>query len=727
MINKRIFGVLLLVGALALVMTLSGCGGGSGSSLGGIGGGGANHPIVGGTVQAYIGGAWVNISTTTTNGQVVNFDSSKLAGATYPLIFRIAPGTGYIQGYSSTIKYAGELKSVYASQPTNIYFSLLSTMVANLYDSVRTAYPTNAAALSYAIGRVKAVISAFGLAGFDPTTTNPYTSFDSAMVQAALWKGYGLTFTNPSDSSNIDNMVLGFTNQLKNSGTSPAAAVQSALPQVAAQIAAAGGAGNEATGLANFMNTVKADTDIASGIATSYASSSFGTTQAAVQTTLTSTTTDPAAQMAAQVGEFFISAFGGTVGAGAVRNNSSYTILTTEAGNTITYTVTIHDANGANLTDTISATLSNSSVGTLDAATKTPAGGTATFTLTLANPLPADQSFTLTFSVTKGGTTSQAVSTGLTQSSGANIAASITTPTALVGGSAKRLLHMTSGNSYLDASTYALSATVGALDGGAFSADTINVNFIAPSGVKFKIGGSSYDNYMVTATTAGLATQNVQFVGSSSVKDGLLGALSAEVYYKRTGAKVSPTISKSASGSFYAYIGTAVSDIRRLVLTAGGSGTVNASAIPDGGTVDLSSTGNQLNLEFVTWDGDTDIDTVEETADNSAAINTRLASCNMKLYTDAPTGGGFDLGSSAFGNVELGIASGATSDGQGNANIPFANARFTGVAADTVFSGYKHVVGSTTDNLDNITVRLFNTNAYTGTYNLSTTTVIRYK
>ncbi|MEF2231535.1 MAG: hypothetical protein V3571_11450 [Pseudodesulfovibrio sp.] len=723
MLNKRVFSGLLLIVALVFAMGLTGCGGGGGSSIGGIGGGGANHPIVGGTVQAYIGGAWTNVSTTTTNGQVVSFSSSKLSGATYPLVFRIQPGTGYVQGYSSTIKYAGELKTVYASQPTNVYFSLLSTMVANLYDSVRTSYPTDAAALSYAIGRVKSVISAFGVAGFDPTTTNPYTSFNSAMVQAALWKGYGLTFTDPSDSSSIDNMVLGFTNQLKNSGTSPATAVQSALPLVAAQITAAGSA---ATGLANFMNTVKADTDIASGIATSYASSSFGTTQAAVQTTLTSTATDPATQMADSVGEFYISAYAGTVGAGAIRNNSNYTILTTEAGNTLTYTVTIKDANGANMTDAITATLSNSNIGTMDATSKVPAGGAATFTLTLANPLPAGESFTVTFSVTKSGTTSEAVTTGLTQSSGANIAASITTPTAQVGGANKRLLHMTSGNSYLDSSTYALSATVGALDGGAFSSDTINVNFIAPTGVKFKISGSSYDNYMVTATTAGVATQNVQFLGTSSVNNGLLGSLTAEVYYKRTGAKVSPTISKAASGDFYAYTGTAVSDIRRLVLTAGGSNTVNASAIPDGGTVNLSSSGNQLSLQFVTWDGDTDIDTVEEAADNSAAVNTLLATRNMKIYSDAPTGGGFQT-DTGYDNIGLGIASGSTSDGQGNTVMPFTAARFTGITDDTPFSGYKHVVGSTTDNLDNITVRLFNTTAYTGTYNLSTTTVIRYQ
>lgn len=724
MFKSRVMILFMLVSLLGLGAGLVACGGGGGlSSGGGIGGVGANHPIVGGTVQAYINGAWTNVSTTTTNGQVTSFSSSLLSGATYPLVFRIQPGTGYIQGYSSAIKYQGELKSVYSSQPTSIYFSLLTTMVTNLYEAVQADYPTDAAALAYATGRVQAVVSSFGLSAFDPMTTNPYTSFDSALIQAALWSGYGMDFSDPSASSSVDNLVNAVTTQLETAGTAPATALQNSLPQVAAQISAEG---SSAAGLEGFINTVKADATVTAGIATSYASSSFGTTSAAVSTTMTNTATDPTTQMANYVGQFYISAYGGTAGGGAIRNNANYTILSTEAGNTITYTVTIKDANGANLTDTVTATLSNSAVGTLDSTSKAAVGGAATFTLTLANPLPAGESFTLTFANTKSGVTSQAVTTGLTQSSGDDIPAGISAITAQTGGNNKRLLHMNSGNSYTDADTYALSATVTELAGGAFTAGVINVNFIAPTGVKFKIGSNSYSNYMVGVST-NTAAQNVQFIGTSAVANGRLGPVRAELYYKATGAKVSPTIANAAAGDFWAYTGTAVSDIRRLVLTAGGTANLDASAVVDGGTVNLSSGGNQLSLAFITWDGDTEIDTIEAAADNSAAINTQLASRNMKLFTDAPTGGGFDLGSSQYGNVELGIASGSTSDGQGNSNLAFANARFSGIAADTYFSGYKRVVGSTTDNIDNVYVQLFDTAAYSGTFNLSSSAIIRYK
>ncbi len=343
-----------------------------------------------------------------------------------------------------------------------------------------------------------------------------------------------------------------------------------------------------------------------------------------------------------------------------------------------------------------------------------------TVPLTLAADLSelAGTEFTVTFELTRGTgdakVTRKVSVKGVVRGAGdfpANINVSTT--------ESSRLLLFNASNQYTDSTTYNLTANVSKLGGGAFTAGDFKVNFLAPTGTQFVVGGSKYTNYMVALSATGLATHPVQFAGSDKSADGPVGAVGAEVIDAKSGKKVEPKVFGQVAGPFWVHAGAAISDVRRIELLYGdrtNSYTYDTSvsgALPQALDLSVSSaTTSGLMLQFVTWEGDTQIDTYSVN-DNTGAVRSAFQNKFYKACSDAKAGAGFKATATTYDNVPLGNIQNGLTNNAGNVVVQLQNSNFQRIADDKAFSGYRlDSKGTHDDNVDMLSVQVFQDSSY---------------
>ncbi|XPV77109.1 MAG: hypothetical protein ACNI27_04085 [Desulfovibrio sp.] len=224
---KKILAICLSIAMLSAFLV--GCGGGGGVLGGGaLGGAAVNGPLEGAKIYASIGGANVLVGNTGTGG-VVTINTSSLAGAKYPL--RLWTQNGTLAGNSTN--YAGSLSTVLESAAGvsgNLYFSVISSMVAENFKKNSKNFASPAAAVAAAKTSTNKLVAAFG-GTFDPLNSNPASDLKLILIQKSILKAAGIDEGNPSGTAKVTSLVTDIINDFGQNKT-PAQILQSRMPAI---------------------------------------------------------------------------------------------------------------------------------------------------------------------------------------------------------------------------------------------------------------------------------------------------------------------------------------------------------------------------------------------------------------------------------------------------------------------------------------------------------------
>jgi hypothetical protein len=598
--------ILAVFFSIALLCTsLVGCGGGGGSSSSGaLGGAAVNGPLEGASIWATINGVDTQVGTTGTDGSV-SITVSSLSGAEYPLYLWTQNGT--IHG--ETAAYNGSLSTVLRSASGvngNLYFSIVSSLVAENFKRTKADYANGESALDAAKNAANILVSNFG-ATFDPLTANPYTDINVVLVQKAMLKAAGIDETTAAGSALVTSQLIdGIVDDFV-AGTPLNTIVSNNMPAI---VTSAGGDPEQ-----YVKDVMKTDETFLANLNTQFGGEFDSSDVNSSADALDSTTAT-----ANVIGDFEVTLITDGAAANPTIDGFAFAIGSANTGRSASegsYTIALAVKDGSDTAlngATVTAALSDSTIGTLDVASAVTSAGAVSFTLTTAaTDLTAGTEFTLTFVVTNPTDTTKTstlvIPGAVYDSTGAQpkevTVAVINEPTPA---SLFVLSDNATGNS-TSTHQFDVRATIPTILGsGSIASGEYFVNFHAPDGMFFVSDRGTSSNYIVPVPAAYSGAANIDARGTNSMKlavsgsdfaDGINGQFRAEVL-DADEAALAPAVSASTARTYYAV--KAADTLRRLELEV----NATASTFAKSATVNAASAGSQTSLKFVgkivTWE-----------------------------------------------------------------------------------------------------------------------------